>query len=268
MPTVVSSHQEGLATQKVLNARKSTPSSGFKTISSSGCTKVSESSTPTDIYTNNPIPKGEGPPLLRRSTRSSSKLLTKSSKEPSRRKSTRNTVGSSKPPPLEFNPFIKIETVDVNGGGAGMVSATFDTISGFTLTTPSEETEVDELKPSALQPRELHTNELQPNEIIALHFKRNTDTIYSYSSINPPYNPRISTASTIHPLDNPSVSTAFTIHSPDKPSISTNSTIQPPDYPSFSTASTELPSYETVRFSEQAIKKRARNTITLQRYFS
>ena len=247
MPTVVSSHQEGLATQKVLRARKSTPSSGFKTISSSGCTKVSESSTPTDIYTNNPIPEGEGPPLLRRSTRSSSKLLTKSSNEPSRRKSTQNTVGSSKPPPLEFNPLIKTETVDVNGGGAGMVSATFDTISGLTLTTPSEETEVDELKPSALQ----------PYEIRAL----NTNTIYSDSSIHPPYNPSISTASTIHPLDNPSVSTASTIHSPeklsvtlastihppDKPSVSSASTIQPPDYPSFSTASAELPSFETVR---------------------
>ena len=196
-------------------------------ISSSGCTKVSEGSTPTEIHTNNVTPEEKGPPPLRRSTRSCAKLPT--SKEPSRRKSTHNTVGSSRPPPLAISPLIKTEPVDVNEGvvssEVGVVAVTFGMISGFTLTTPSEETEEDELKPSTLQPRELHTNELQPNEIRALNFKSNTD-------------------STIHSPDNPSVYSDSTKHSPDNPSVSSDSTKQ-----CRSTDSTELPSYETVRLT-------------------
>ena len=263
IPTVVPLHQEGPATQKVQRARKSTPSSGFKTIRSSGCTKVLESSTPTDFNTNNSTPEEEGPSPLRRSSRSSSELPINSSKEPSRRKSTQNTVGSSRPPPLAISPLIKIELVDVNEGEVSSrgVSATFGTISGITLTTPSEETEEDELKPSALQPREMSTNEQQPSEIGALYFKMNTDALFTESAIHPPYNPSdstdspirspdtpsVSTAFTIHPPDNPSVSTASTKHPPDNPSVSTASTIHPSDNPSVSTASTELPSYETGR---------------------
>ena len=279
IPTVVPSHQEGPATQKEQSVRKSTPSSGFETISSSECTKCSESSTPTDFHANYPTQEEDGPSPLRRSTRSSSKLPTKSSKESSRRKSTQSTVGSSRPPPLAISYLIKTEPVDVNEGlvssRAGVVSATYATISGFTLATPSEETEEDELNPSVLQSIERHTNELQPNEIGALYIKRNNDTIFTDSTIHPPDNPRASTASTIHPSYNHSVSTAYTIHPPDNPrastastihpsdnpsvstastihppynlSVSTDSTIHPPDNPSVSTASTELPSYETVR---------------------
>ena len=282
IPTVVLSHQEGPATLKDQRARKSTPSSGLKTISSSGCTKVSESSTPTDSHTNNTTPEEEGPSPLRRYSRSSSELPKKSSNESSRRKSTQNTVGSSRPTPLAISPLIKTEPVDVNEGvvssRAGVVSATSGMISGFTLTTPSEEL----------------------MEIGALYFKRNTDTVSPDSTIHSPdklsvsiafkthplYNPSVSTASIKDPHDNPSVSTDSTIHSPDKPSVSIAfpkhpldnstasaihspekpsvtlaSTIHPPDKPSVSTDSiihpqynpsvstdfTELPFYETVR---------------------
>ena len=101
-PTVVPFHQERPETQKVQCAKKTTPLSGFETISSSVCTKVSKISTLTDFHSNNPVPEEEGPSPLRRSTRSSSKLPTKSSKEPSKRESTQNTVGSSRPPLLQF----------------------------------------------------------------------------------------------------------------------------------------------------------------------
>ena len=274
IPTVVPSHQKGPATQKEQSVRKSTPSSGFKTIKSSGCTKVLESSTPTDFHSNNPTQEEEGPSPLRRSARSSFKLPTKSSQESSRRKSTQNTVGSSRPPPVAISPLIKTEPVDVNEGvvssRARVVSATFSTISGFTLTTPSEETSEDELKPSVLQSIELHTNELELSEIAALDFKRNSDTVSTDSTIHPPYNlnvstdstthspdkpsvsvaftthllynPSVSTASTIHSLDNPSVFTDSTIYSPNKPSVSTNSTIHPSDNPCISTAFTIHPS--------------------------
>ena len=244
IPTVVSSHQEGPATHKYQRARKSTPSSGLKTISSSGCTKVSESSTPTDSYTNNTTPEEEGPSPLIRSSRSSSELPKKSSNESSRRKSTQNTVGSSRPPPLAISPLIKTEPVDVNEGvvssRAGVVSATFGTINGFTLTTPSEETEEDELIPNVLQSIELHNNELELNlmEIGALYFKRNTDTVSNDSTIHPPYNPNHSPDSTIHSPDKPSVSIAFTTHPLYNPSVSTASTKDPHDNPSVSTDST------------------------------
>ena len=262
IPTVVPFHHEGPATQKLKRARKSTPSSEFETISScSGCTKVLASST--DFHSNNPNPEEEGTSPLTRSTSGSSKLATKSSNESSLKKSTQSTVGSSRPPPVAISPPIKTELVDFNevmvSSTAGVVSATFDTTFGFTLTTPSEETEEGELKPSVLQPRKLHTNELHPSEIGALYF--NKDTISTASTKHPPYklsvstdstihppdNPSVSTASTIHPSDNPSVSTDSTIHPPDNLSVSTDSPIHPPDNPSVSTASTELPSYETVR---------------------
>ena len=253
IPTVVPSHQEGPATHKYQRARKSTPSSGLKTISSSGCTKVSESSTPTDSHTNNTTPEEEGPSPLIRSSRSSSELPKKSSNESSRRKSTQNTVGSSRPPPLAISPLIKTEPVDVNEGvvssRAGVVSATFGTINGFTLTTPSEETEEDELIPNVLQSIELHNNELELNlmEIGALYFKRNTDTVSTDSTIHSPDKPSASIAFPKHPLDNPSVSTDSTIHPQYIPSVSTDFTVLPPYNPCVSTAFTELPSYETVR---------------------
>ena len=242
IPTVVPSHQKRPATQKVQRARKSTPSSGFKTISSSECTKFSESSTPTDFHANYPTLEEEGSSPLRRSTRSSSQLPPKSSKEPSRRNSTQNTVGSRRPPPLAISPLIKPELVDVNEGvvssRARVVSATFSTISGFTLTTPSEETREDELKPSVLQSIELHTNELELSEIGALDFKRYSDTVSTDSTIHSPDKPRVSVAFTTHPLYNPGVSTASTIHSLNNPSVSPDFTIHPLNNPSVSTAST------------------------------
>ena len=255
IPTVVPSHQEGPATQKVQKARKSTPSSGFKAISSSGCTKFSENSTPTDSHTNNPTPDEEGPSPFKRPPRSSSELPTKYSKEPSSRKSTQNTVGSRRPPPLAISPLIKTELVDVNEGvvssRARVESATFSTISGPTLTT-HEETEEDELKPCALQPRKLHTNELELSKIGALNFKRISDTVSTYLTIHPPYNYNVPTDSTIHAPDKPSVSIAFTIHPLDNPGVSTASTIHPRYNHNVSTvstmtASTGLLSYETVR---------------------
>ena len=183
--------------------------------------------------------------------RSSSTLPPKSRKEPGRRKSTHNTVGSSRPPPLAISPLIKTEPVDVHKGvvssRAGVVSATFGKIIGFTHATPSEETEEDEIKPSTLQPREMSTNEQQPSEIGVLYIKRDTDTICTDSTVHPLYNPSVSTASTILPPDSPSVSTAFTIHPPDNLDFSTVSTVDPSDNPSLSTAFTELPSYGTVR---------------------
>ena len=250
VPTVVPSHQEGPATQNVHRFRKITHSSGLGTSSSSGCIEVSGICTPTDFYSNNPIPEEDGLPPLRRSTRSSSKLPKKSSKEPSRRMSTQNTVSFSRPPPLAISSVIKSEPIDVNdvvvSSRAGVASATFGTITEFTLTTPSEETEEDELKPSALQLRELDTNELQPSEIGALYLKRNADTVSTDSTIHPPYNPNIPTASTIHPSNNPSVNSDSTINSPDNPSVSTDSAIHPSDSPSVSTASTGDSCYETV----------------------
>ena len=182
--------------------------------------------------------------------RSSSTLPPKSRKEPGRRKSTLIKVGSSRPPPLAISPLIKTEPVDVHKGvvssRAGVVSATFGKIIGFTHATPSKDTEEDEIKPSTLQPREMSTNEQQPSEIGVLYIKRDTDTIFTDSTIHPLYNPSVSTDSTIHPPDSPSVSTASTIHPPDNLNFSTVSTVDPSDNPSLSTAFTELPSYETV----------------------